>query len=471
MMRLHLLFVWIILSACGPKTHKESDISKDNNYSTEISKYGAVSIFAVDLASNEVLLAKNPQQRMTPASLTKIFTSGAALNVLSPEFRYRTKFYLQKHGAEYSLMVVGCGDPTLGSDRFEDTKPEVIFKQLYDVLNRKGIKRITHLYVDNSCYNGIKQPSKRLWEDMANYYGAVPNGLSYRENTFTLTLHSPKGVGSDVKIVKTEPELSIGLKSYVKSAANNKDSAYIYGHPHMKEWYVSGTIPQGRKAFKIKGALPQPELVFAQELNAFLLEKGVEITGEIRYSKNETFKAQLIHEHLSPRLSDIIAVVNKKSNNLYADHLLFTLSERGAAPNWDNGVRALSNYWQSEVAGFEGSFFDGSGLSPFNAVSAQDMVKVLTKLNQSVYADAFMNSLSVAGVDGTLRSILKDEDFKGRVIGKSGSMNGVLCYCGYLQTVNGQSIAFCIMANRFTESFKELRMNMEQVMKELILHN
>lgn len=469
-MNLKILFAWLLLSACGLQSTDQND--KKLNKSLSITQYGAVSVLAIDISTKEVFLSKNPQQRMTPASLTKVLTSGAALDVLTPEFRFETRFYLKEVDEGSVLLVKGGGDPTLGSDRFEESVSDKIFKQLLVDLKEQGIESLHKICVDNSCYSGIKQPSKRLWEDIGNYYGAVPNGLSYRENTFHITMQSPEVVNAPVKIIKTEPIVDFQINCLVKSADNSKDSAYIYGNAMMDEWYVSGTIPRDRKAFTIKGALPHPELFFANDLRRYLETNGIEIEDIESTSLDEEEGLNHVYTHYSPKLNQIISVVNKTSHNLFADHLLYAIAEKEySQADWDKGTLALTSYWKKHISEFTGQFYDGSGLSPFNTFSATDMVNALVYLYQSPRNDEFIESLSIAGVDGTLRSICKEQEYKGKLLGKSGSMNGVLTYCGYINTNEGRTLAFCMMANRFTEPYKAVRTNMEQLMKELIDQN
>ena len=476
-MKKWLAFLSIVLLTCCNVPHWAQQVKGTDKYNMDISKFGALSLLAVDVASNEVIVQSNPFQRMTPASLTKLFTTGAGLAILSKDYQYETKFYLSKNQDDKNvLLIVGGGDPTLGSNRFDATKAELLFEKVVKVLMlQEGVYNLDGgIIIDNSCYAGIKQPSKRMWEDMGNYYGAVPNGLTYKENAFQLSLQSPKGVGKNCSVVKTEPSVDLDFKCLVKSADNNKDSAYVYGNAYMDEWYISGTIPQNRKEFTIKGALPQPEVTFARELREYLRINGISVGDEINKQllSNVRGEKKIIYTYYSPALNEIVSVVNKRSHNLFADHILFAIADqKQGEATWDIGVKELTGFWNSKIPEFSGLFFDGSGLSPFNAVSANDMVEVLTWMNQSEYSTAFKESLSIAGVDGTLKSILKEDEFKGKLIGKSGSMNGVLAYCGYLKTHEGNELAICIIANRFTEPFSEVRKKMEDLMKEIIRQN
>ncbi len=471
MMKWWALYLVFFLS-CGTAPCSSEAKEKTTSYSFNMTKYGAVSVMAIDVKSGEVVCEKNALQRMTPASLTKVLTTGAALNILGGDYRFSTQFYL-KQGGEKVLIIKGGGDPTFGSDRLEETKKAVVFKKIQLALKKEGVVRLDKLIVDESLFKGIQQPSKRTWEDMGNYYGAVPHSLTYRENTFYLNLKSSDKTGAPVRIVSVDPPISHSIKSYVTGADNNKDSAYIYGNAQMKEWYVSGTIPRDRKSFRIKGALPNPGLTFATELKQYLNANNIEVADiENTNQSINVESAKCILSHYSPKLEVIAAVVNKRSHNLFADHLLFAIAQQqNEQASWDAGTNALIHYWDARIENFSGNFYDGSGLSPFNKINARDMGIALKYLHDCDEQPAFKKSLAIAGVDGTLKSMLSDEVYKGQFVGKSGSMNGVLGYCGYLECKSGRTVAFCVLCNNFTESFKEVRLSIEDLLKEIISQN
>lgn len=465
------LIIWLNIG-CSYKTDKEQRIEKAKQ-SIEISKNGISAISVLDLNTRQVVLADNEDKRMTPASLTKLFTTAAALEQLGPDYRFTTQAFLYSDNSKINIVVKGGGDPTLGSKRFPDNGIVDFFEKIKNSIKKNGLLLINgDIIIDKSHYSGPVYPSKRLWEDMANYYGASPSAVTYKENTFFLTLKSPKEIGQKCKVTTCSPQVNIRFDCLVKASASSKDSAYLYGTYNSKDWTIQGSIPASRNAFKIKGAMPDPGLVFGQELMDYLSKNGIKVTGKVTYAKPNVKKSSLIASHQSPFLSDIIKVINKKSQNLYADHLLFELGQqyKGNA-NWDTGCDALNDFWSQKINGFTGSFYDGSGLSPFNTFCCGDMVELLAYMNECEHAAIYKNSLAVGGVDGTLKRIWKDEDVKGFVLGKSGSMNGVLGYAGYFSSKNGKQYAFCIIVNHFTESFSDIRTGIEEVISELIRNN
>lgn len=132
---------------------------------------------------------------------------------------------------------------------------------------------------------------------------------------------------------------------------------------------------------------------------------------------------------------------------------------------------ALNRFWSENINDFSGTFYDGSGLSPFNACSCKDLVETLMYMYHSEQVEVFKQTLSIGGIDGTLRGIWKENGMKGAVIGKSGSMNGVLGYAGYFTAASGEQFAFCVMVNHFTESFDVVRTEIEDLVTDLVRNN
>lgn len=472
------LVLAVLLTSCNVNTvtNAKNEINESPAI-CDFSKHGTIGIHVVELSSGDILLNKNEHKRMTPASLTKLFTSGAALMMLGKDHTFETQVYSLAHGDEgkHHLFIKGGGDPTLGSDRFSAHGIELFFEKIYEGIREKGWDELMgDIIIDNSYLKGPGYPSKRVWEDMANYYGAVPNGLSYKENTFRLALKSPSKIGERCQVVSCTPDIQTHIDCYAVAGSNQKDSAYIYGVPGMNKWMVQGSIPAGRDAFTIKGAIPYPGLVFGSELKAYLQKKGIRINGIVRFSQKKVpFESMdLIASNRSPKLSDIITVINKKSQNLFADHLLMELGKvYYEAGTWDAGCLVLNSFWHKNTGDFSGKFYDGSGLSPFNGISCKDLVNVLIYMHHSEQADAFKQSLAIGGVDGTLGSIWKENGVNGAVIGKSGSMNGVLGYAGYFSAASGNQFAFCVMVNHFTEPFSTIRSEIESLIATLVRNN
>ncbi len=234
-----------------------------------------------DADTGEVLYEYNARSLRTPASLTKLLTTAAALSTLGATSRYETRAYLaenQTNNNAPSLVVVGDGDPTFNSRYFAWHNVEAFARTIADSLKRLGIRQIVDIVADLAQEPSPVQPSKRLWEDMGNYFGAVARALNFADNSFTLTLRSPKQSGQKCQVVSTSPALDNDIECLVQSANTTADSAYIYGIDDGP-MYVSGTIPAARERFDIRGALPNPPPEFRNMLPNALHSNGITVDG------------------------------------------------------------------------------------------------------------------------------------------------------------------------------------------------
>lgn len=425
-----------------------------------------VAFYVKDIDSGDILKDYNSGLLMTPASVTKIITTTTALDILGSDFQYNTKIFSQGEVINGTLngdlIVIGAGDPTFGSSYFSQCSAEVVINKIIESLKNAGIKHINgKIIIDTSIISEPRYPAGRLWEDMGNYYGAPPSGLTWRDNTFEVYLSSPSDEGKLCKVESANTKISaLEFVSYVRSANNQKDSAYIYGYPGLSKWEIRGTIPVNRSHFSIKGAIPDPAFQFASEITSLLSDSN---DIEIIISNNQPIKisdrSNLLLEIRSPYLSEIVSVINHVSHNLMADHLFLSLgnTNKTAGDNWINSANLVINHWRKQGLTKAIRLRDGSGLSPKNLISPDYLVDIITKTYLGKNNSFFESSLAVGGKNGTLSHIWQQPKWVGRVRAKSGSMEGVLCYTGYIKTIGNRNLAFCVMVNNFITSFKTVR--------------
>lgn len=435
----------------------------------------AFSFYAVDLNTNETLIDVNSHKWMVPASLLKIVTTASALNVLGADYKFQTEFYAKgaivNDTLNGALIIKAGADPTLGSSYFSSSTPEKFLAETKKALEGAGIKGLNgKLIVDVSRLPMPGYPSSRLWEDMSNYYGAPPSALSWRDNTFTITLESPSQPGLLCQVVSTSiPNSELNLDCYVTASSINRDSAYVYGYPGLSDWYITGSIPAGVDAFVIKAALPFPEKIFAHEfLSFFEHTKNVNVVIE-QHPVNVALDKRIWVWKSEP-LSEIIKVVNNKSLNLPADHLFLAMAGHDSASpmRWDKASLALNDFWLKQSINEPVRLLDGSGLSPGNRVSAYYMVEILKFMNRVPDGEIFKQSLPTSGESGTLRYMWQSKPYRGAIQAKSGSMTGIVNYAGYLTTHKQRQVAFCIMLNNVNASSSVIKKEIELVIARFI---
>lgn len=431
-----------------------------------------VSSLCINLSNNDTLWDYHSKQSLVPASVLKLVTTATALELLGPDYQYHTTFCYSGSIVDSvlkgNLIVVGGGDPTFGSSLFKDASPEIICSKVASSLKKKGVKSIEgNIQIVDNFFGHSGLPSARLWEDIGNYYGAAPSALTYRDNTLAIYLSSPSTVGSMCKVVETVPALKdINFECHVYASANKSDSAYVYGVAGLKDWRIQGAIPVSQSRFLVKAALSNPAFVFGSDLKQFLVKAGLQLNGSVEVLKDEfQFSVNKLITIDSPPLRDIITTINVYSNNLFADHLFLTVG-KGLKSNsaWDAGGLAVRDFWKSRISTRESLFFyDGSGLSPNNCISASSLVSVLKAESKSRYFNDYYSSLAIGGERGTLRHLWKTDDVKGRIHAKSGSMKGVVAYAGYFYNNNNELCAFSVIVNHSVFPSKTVRGAIERL--------
>ena len=194
-------------------------------------KHAMLGFSVIKSETGEKVFEVNAQTGLAPASCQKIITSAAAMEILGPSFRYQT--VLGYDGTVHhdtlngNLYVLGTGDPSLGSWRFDSTKEQLVMHNWLEALKKKGIYKITGNLIG---YTGVWEPEILpggwIWDDIGNYYGAGVAALNWRENQYDLILQSGNMVGDKVAIVGIQPQpYGITLESRVLSAAKGTGAA------------------------------------------------------------------------------------------------------------------------------------------------------------------------------------------------------------------------------------------------------
>lgn len=454
------------------RSFSESDKVKD----------GRFSFYAVDLASGTSVVSHDIDRKMSPASTMKLITTYAALDILGPDHQFRTQVGFQGeidsqrtlHG---NLVIVAGGDPVLDSEEFQksygDGNPFAI--QIIEALSERGVKTIKgEIIIDESCYKGIDVPDEWTWQDMGNYYGAGAHAFTFSENRFNLYFNSGSSQGSQTTLTHTDAVLQeISPINKVVSAAINSDQAYVYSSPKSDRMIVHGEIPLRKKGFKVKAAMPNPAEEFKARLAQELRSAGISLeNNELDMplgigDGNPDMTEILVME--SPKLIDITAYTNLKSNNLFAEHLLRQIGKKSTGEgSFAHGLKAIQKWFVSRGISIRGiRLKDGSGLSRAGQVSARTMVELMKELSTENYFEEFMKALPCAGLSGSMRRVGAGTSIAGKMYAKTGYIEGVRAYAGYLEKEKGGLIAFCIMANDYDMSPSRMRKELSKMMVQL----
>lgn len=441
-------------------------------------KGAAVSVCAKD-ACGKILLEINAQTRLTPASNLKLITTGTALHALGPEFRFQTRLgYTGSIGPDGTLKgdlyLMGGGDPTLGAKDSIAYKADVLFWKWKTLLTQAGIKRIDGRIIgDGRLWEGHLENASWSYDDAGTYYGTGSSALCFYQNAIDYSVKATAD-GQSVEVTQTYPETPwMHFSNHsVTGPAGSGNSLYLYTTDLAPYAELRGTYSLERRPKVEHFANKFGALTCAYYFWRNLKATGWEVTGGyadisrgglIRSGADFTEESPaarypgVIGTTDSPRLADIARMANVRSDNFYAEALCRAMGEAATGiATYDSCRVAVAEVLRG--LGLDPSAMkmeDGSGLSRMNQVSAAFMVDFLQAMTGSPAFPAFLASLPHPG-EGSLYSIQVAEPE--RICLKSGSMDGVLCYSGYILDAQGKPlVTLSFLANGLLDRPAEVR--------------
>ncbi len=414
----------------------------------------SLGLYAENLNTGEIIFNHNSEISLVPASVFKILPTSIALELFSPEHKFKTELAysgtITSDGSlNGNLYIIGYGDPCLGSTNYSNHYGDLI-SDWVSKIKQAGIKKINgDIIADASYFNKINIPNKWLWEDLANYYANPGSSLNYMDNLYFIHFQTGNIDGSPTKITKIVPDnLNLNIDNQVLSSSTTWDESFVFFGENKNDRTVRGTLPWKKSDFPIKGSMPDPELYLTKVLNDALTSSGINISGECKSSfENINEQRKVFHTVYSPELSKIVETTNFKSFNLYAEMLSYHIAKKTGKPYKD----AVLSHLYSKGVNTDGlNIEDACGLSHFNSITAHQMTDWLKYMRKkSAYKDTFFASLPVAGTSGTLSRYCIGTKAQNRLHAKSGSMTRVRAYGGYILNSNGDEIVFCFIANNY----------------------
>ncbi len=413
-----------------------------------------ISVLIKDAESGKVIDSYRPDNVVPPASVMKLLTTGAALEMLGPSFRFTTVLEYSGHidnGILHGdLFIRGGCDPSLGN--LKGTQA-FIFKWIR-AIKAAGIRSIDGAVIaDMSLLDGDAVNPAWLWEDCGNYYAPGIFALNYMSNTLNIVLRSSE-VGSVAEVMRTEPNYP-GLKTinHIRCTEITYDGAYVHGLPYSNERYLTGSVPSNRGQFGVRSDIPNPGWLLATHLTRHLEENGVKVSKPASFtaeSRLDTGIRQVIYEHKSDSLGALIAETNIYSNNLYAESIFRYLGLNYGKPGTiHNSCEVVREFWRMRGVTVKGALIkDGCGLAPQDAISAEALVDILQYMMRSKNYDIWLKSLPVSGnPNGTLSSLCRGTVLEGKIHAKSGTIAGTKNFAGYIDLPNGKKWVFAVLVN------------------------
>lgn len=435
-------------------------------------------IEARDAATGEVLYARNAGRLFIPASSLKLVVSAAAAHHLEADHRFRTSLLatgpVRGGTLQGDLVVVGRGDPTISGRHFGGRRTAV-WEALADSLRSRGVRRVAGAVVGDASHWDA-DALRGDWEsyDTRWWYAAPVGALGFNDNAIDFRVEPGAAPGQPARIAGEPVSAFYTLENRTRTvragAPHTLDLERVPGSPNRVRAY--GDIPLGTAPRTESFAVEDPARWAATVFREVLVSRGIAVGGGVRVVSDPAASAastgDLLVEHRSPPLPEVIGPILQNSQNWYAEQLLKTLGrEVEGAGSWEAGLRVERAFLQ-RVVGIDSSEFvlrDASGLSVGNLVTPHAMVRLLEHVRRAPRQAVVRRALPVAGRSGSLRGRLTD--LSGRVSAKTGYVGNVDSLTGFLTTADGREVVFCIVANGSGQPSPRIKAVIDDVVRAL----
>jgi D-alanyl-D-alanine carboxypeptidase/D-alanyl-D-alanine-endopeptidase (penicillin-binding protein 4) len=428
------------------------------------------SVRVLDPDTGKTLFEQDADKPVTPASNMKLTVTSAFLDYFGPDASFETNAVVVGE----DLWIVGSGDPATGDAAIakkHGVSQLALFDAWADELTAMGKTTFSGnlYYIDNAFE---KQQIHPTWstDDLVEWYAAPVGGLNLNDNCIDGTV-SPTQPGQPGKIDIVPPtNTSIVVVNQTITVAEGQpapttspttqpstkpatDEISIVRAQDQNSFTVSGTVVKGdsleSKPITDGGAF------FADALRTHLAGKGITFAGAIVRGEALPTGTATTLKPAKTQITDILWRINKNSQNLvaegaakllgraYAQKEMNTPSAAGSWANAEIAIRAFLTKHNIDDSSYK--FADGSGLSRENKVTTRLISDILLTMYKHPHFKTFFDSLTIGGVDGTIRNRFKDAPY--RVHGKTGYIGGVRSLSGYVKTDSGKWLVFSIIYN------------------------
>jgi len=432
------------------------------------------SIQVIELDTGRVVAQRNPDLAVAPASNMKLFTTGAALDLLTPKFEFMTTIAVRGNidatgTLTGDVKITGRGDPTIGG-RFHDGKATAVLQGFASDLQRAGVKTVTgslileYGYFDTEFVHPTWPP-----DQLTNWYEAPIAALSMQEGTVMVRVLP--GLPGGQAVVRMEPPN--GYMMLLNSAVTARGRGIFIGRkPGTNQIVVRGGVPARSGATEVYVTVPNPLHYFANVAHNTFSTSGINFRGGVRLAEEDTQAGwRTISTHKTP-LTVVTYVINKVSQNHYAEQLVKTLgAEVKKEGSWSNGAIVVQDWMYNKVGVPTAEFrmTDGSGMSRFNQASASAFTELLRYMWRTPYRREFVSSMPYTGEpESRLRRRLNQPPYARQVYAKTGYISGVIGLSGYVHAQSGKIYAFSFLFNRYRTGVWGVYRLQDEMLKEII---
>jgi D-alanyl-D-alanine carboxypeptidase/D-alanyl-D-alanine-endopeptidase (penicillin-binding protein 4) len=436
------------------------DILSDSSFSN--AQWGVV---VQSLETGEYLYRRNENKSFMPASNMKLFTTAAALVKLDSHYKYVTSLLtggrIEKGVLVGDLIIRGSGDPTI-SGRFNGGNVLKTFEDWADSLTARGVNEVDgNVIGDDNYFDDADVASGWCldWNEDVYWYSAYISGLSFNDNCVDATIEPGDSVDQLAKITLQPRTDYITLYDEITTAPPESTTTIDYYRDRGTNIiYARGRIPIGKPRVSESLTVSNPTLYAATVLKETLQRKGIRVRGQAKDVDDipgfETgCQGRLTFAtYTSPPLAEIVKVINKRSQNLYAEQVFKTIGKEVKGQGSIAAATEVAKELFSKIGIDPNTLMisDGSGLSRLNMVTPAQIVTLVRYMSKQSCWKEFYESLPIAGIDGGLQDRMKGTKAENNLRAKTGFIQYVRTLSGYVLTRDGERLVFSLLANNYT---------------------
>jgi len=474
-----LMLIGLLLFSCGTLSQSVKKRGS-GDFNTMMKKIDALvedeafahahwGVMIKSLDTDEVWYAHNKDRLFMPASNNKIPSTAAALKVLGPDFRFethvRTRGYQKGSVLHGDLVVWSNGDPGMYERYIGDSK--AVFNAWADTLKAQGIYRITgDIIGDDNAFDDRHIGEGWAWDYQQVWYAAQFGALQFNENYVDIKIVPPATPDGKVVLIPNVESTYFTLIDDFEIVEEGYNRINLDRDFYSNEIRLSGQLVAGSDTTERTPTIDNPTKFYVHVLKETLEENGIVVDGDpVDCDGIETWKDEIMCDddcmelayYYSPPLSEIVKRCMKRSQNMYAETMPRVLSWYVTGEGSIEAGREVMDSVFTDFGIEPGSwaYVDGSGLTRYNYISPQVLVKILEGMYNSDLKDVWMNSMPISGVDGTLRKRMIGTSAEQKVLAKTGTISNVRGLSGYTSTAAGENIVFSFLVNGHLLSSKE----------------
>ncbi len=421
-----------------------------------------VSIYVQNVDSDKPTLALIADKSFNPASVMKLVTTTAALDLLTPAYRWKTEVYrdgnvvsdkLNNGVLQGNLVIKGYGDPSFKAQEF--------WRMLMS-LQQAGIKQITgDLIIDKSVFAKSVGDRHTFDDETWRAYNAEPSAMLVNgRNTSFKFVATENSVNVTQEFELPEVQIVNNMK-LTQGACGEWRSRFGYTVKSLENRAIvtfSGTFSPACEERYLELSVFDDEKYTFYTFKKLWKELGGSFNGKLKVQDAPANAVKILEQQSEP-LGYVIRDINKWSNNLMARQLLLTLAaEKGGAPATEAKGASLVKSWLSGkgIDAKELVIENGSGLSRIERISAEHLGQLLVSTYHSPVMPELMASLPILSLDGTMKKRLDTSPVAARGHFKTGSLDGVSAIAGYvLDAKNRRHVMVMLVNNGKAEQSKK----------------